>query len=140
MRSNKCTYNGLIFDSKAERDRYIYLHSLEKKGVISGLKMQVRYELIPAQYDEIETGEYYSRGEKKGQPKTKRVCVEQSVCYYADFVYDREGQTVVEDTKGHTKNRRGMYNSTYNVFSIKRKLMLYVYGIKVREIKKANKA
>lgn len=139
MRSKQCTYNGLKFASKAERDRYIYLHTLEQKGVISGLKTQVRYELIPAQYEERETGEYYSRGEKKGQPKTKRVCVEQSVCYYADFEYYKDGEKITEDVKGYSVNKRGMYNSTYNVFSIKRKLMLWLHGIKVREIKKSNR-
>ena len=137
MRSKKCTYNGKVFASQAELKRYKYLLGLQEKGEISELKCQVRYELIPAQYEELETGEYYSRGEKKGQPKTKRVCVEQSVCYYADFVYyDKDGKLTVEDTKGFTHYRGGAYNGAYNVFSIKRKLMLYIHGIKVREVKK----
>ena len=39
---------------------------------------------------------WYKRGELKGQPKIKRVCVEQSVKYIADFVYTENGKKVVD--------------------------------------------
>ena len=43
--------------------------------------------------------------------------------YVADFVYEDNGDTVVEDTKGmRTKE-----------YVIKRKLMLYRYGIRIKE-------
>lgn len=50
---------------------------------------------------------------------------ERACNYVADFVYkDENGQTVVEDTKGmRTKD-----------YIIKRKLMLFRYGIKIKEI------
>ena len=50
---------------------------------------------------------------------------ERAVDYYADFVYiDEDGQEVVEDVKGKRTP----------VYIIKRKLMLWVHGIKVREV------
>lgn len=134
-RSTKCTYNGLNFDSTSERDRYIYLCLLEKSGEISDLKCQVKYELVPAQFEELETGEYYTRGDKKGQQKVQRRLVEHAITYIADFVYNRDGKEVVEDIKGFTHYKNGMYNNTYNVFVLKRKLMYYVHKIKVQEIK-----
>lgn len=50
---------------------------------------------------------------------------ERAVTYIADFVYtDRNGKKVVEDTKGvRTKE-----------YIIKRKLMLWRYGIKILEV------
>ena len=54
-------------------------------------------------------------------PKQKN----ERACYYiADFVYTENGNKIVEDTKGKkTKD-----------YIIKRKLMLYRYGIKIREV------
>lgn len=123
-RSEKITRDGMTFDSLKEYRRFRELSLLEKAGEITELKMQVSFELIPAQFEEIPTGEIYKRGERKGQPKMKRICVEQSVIYVADFVYIENGKKVVEDTKGFkTKD-----------YVIKRKLMLYVHGIKIKEI------
>lgn len=49
---------------------------------------------------------------------------EREVCYIADFVYQEDGRLVVEDVKGkRTKD-----------YIIKRKLMLWVHGIKIKEI------
>lgn len=49
---------------------------------------------------------------------------ERAVKYIADFVYEENGKEVVEDAKGfHPKE-----------YIIKRKLMLWVHGIKVREV------
>jgi hypothetical protein len=84
--------------------------------------------LIPAHYEEVPTGEFYKKGEKKGQPKFKRVCIEKAVTYVADFVYNENGKKVVEDTKGC---KEGI---TYNYFVLKRKLMLHVHGIRIREV------
>lgn len=120
----KIQRDGLTFDSVKEYTRFRELTLLERAGQIQDLRRQVEYELIPAQYEEIPTGEIYKRGDRKGQPKMKRVCIEKSVSYVADFVYTENGQTVVEDTKGFkTKD-----------YIIKRKLMLWVHKIKIREI------
>lgn len=50
--------------------------------------------------------------------------VERECSYKADFVYTEGGETVVEDVKGYRTKE----------YIIKRKLMLHVYGIRIREI------
>lgn len=122
--NKKITVDGRTFDSKREYNRYCELKLMERGKAISNLQTQVEFELIPAQFETVPTGELYKRGARKGTPKMKRVCVEQSVKYIADFVYQENGKTVVEDTKGfRTKD-----------YIIKRKLMLYVHGIQIREV------
>lgn len=104
-RAHKTVIDGIEFDSRKEANRYSELKLLERAKEISSLEMQKRYELIPSQYD----------GKK---------CLERSVNYIADFVYDDHGKTIVEDTKGvKTKD-----------YIIKRKLMLQVHGIRIKEI------
>lgn len=124
--NKKITRDGITYDSMKEYRRSRELSLLEKAGSITDLKRQVEFELIPAQFEEIPTGEIYKRGEKKGQPKMKRVCVEQSVKYLADFSYIKNGQKVVEDVKSKATKTEA--------YVIKRKLMLYKYGIKIQEI------
>ena len=119
--AHKCEFNGEKFDSRKELQRYLELRLLSRSGEITGLKRQVKFELIPAQREPDKTGK---RG---GMIKGKTL--EQSCDYYADFVYkDKQGNTVVEDVKGYKQG------GAYSVFTIKRKLMLYKYGIKIREI------
>ena len=109
----------MTFDSKKEYRRYNELVLLQKAGAISDLETQKEYELIPAQY------EIYERYGAKGQRlKDGKRCIEKSCCYKADFVYKENGKTVVEDTKGvKTKD-----------YIIKRKLMLYIHNIRVKEV------
>lgn len=122
--AKKITRDGIIFDSVKEYRRYCDLSLLAKAGAITDLKRQVEFELIPAQFEDIPTGEFYKRGDRKGQPKMKHVCLEKAVKYVADFVYEENGRKVVEDTKGFkTKD-----------YIIKRKLMLYIHKIKIKEI------
>ena len=52
--SQKATYNGITFDSKRERDRYIDLLLLERAGEISELRLQVSFELIPKQRTQLQ--------------------------------------------------------------------------------------
>lgn len=122
--SKKITVNGITYDSRKEYKRHVELSLLEKAGAITDLQTQVKFVLIPAQYETIPTGEFYKIGAKKGQPKTKKVCVEQPATYYADFVYIENGKKIVEDTKGfRTKD-----------YIIKRKLMRWVHGIGIKEV------
>lgn len=111
--------NGIgIFDSKKEYDRYLQLSIMQNAGIISELRRQVSYELIPAQY---ETYERY--GKKGNRLKDGKRCIEKSLNYKADFVYRKGGETVVEDVKGFKTKE----------YIIKRKLMLYIHGIKIKE-------
>ena len=109
------------FDSRKEYLRFHELSLLERAGAIQNLKRQVKYMLIPAQYEP--STEVYQRGEKKGQPKPGKL-IEKECSYHADFVYQENGLTVVEDTKGFRTTE----------YIIKRKLMLYIHGIRIKEI------
>lgn len=105
---------------------------MQESGEITDLQRQVKFELLPAQYETIPTGEYYKLGELKGKPKFKDVCIEQAVTYTADFVYivKATGEKVVEDVKGYSDPM----SAGYAKFVLKRKMMLYIHGIKVKEI------
>ena len=123
------TVDGITFDSKKEYKRWRELCLLQKAGEITDLERQVKFELIPAQTRTIETGERYkrndfARGISAGDPKTKTVTLEKACVYVADFVYKQDGKQVVEDTKGVRTE----------AYIIKRKMMLWVYGIKVKEV------
>lgn len=116
--SRKNTVDGICFDSQREAQRYCELALLQRAGKITNLERQKTYELIPAQY------ETYPRLGKNGQKlKDGRRCIEKAVTYVADFVYLQGGQLIVEDAKGVRTPE----------YVIKRKLMLYVHGIKVTE-------
>ena len=117
------TTDGILHDSRKEALRWTQLLILEKAGLISCLKRQVEFILIP-DHREPST-EVYQKGEKKGMPKEGKL-LERKVVYVADFVYydHRTNEKVVEDTKGvKTKD-----------YIIKRKLMLYIHHIKIKEI------
>lgn len=130
LNNKSVVIDGITFPSIKEGNRYCELKLLQRAGKISDLEWQKKYSLLPAQYETVETGEYYKVGAKKGQPKTKQVCVEQAVDYFADFVYKENGQTVVEDVKGY----RDPSSAPYAKFVLKRKMMLYFHGIKIREV------
>lgn len=114
----KITFNDETFDSKRELGRYAELLKLQDKGIIKDLARQVKYVLIPTQR---EPGTIGPRGGIRQGKLLENEC-----SYVADFVYQivETGQIVVEDTKGvRTKD-----------YIIKRKLMLFVYGIQIKEI------
>ena len=114
--NRKARYNGAVYDSRKEARRAAELFLLEKAGKITDLQTQVKFVLIPTQREPDTVG-------KRGGIKKGKV-IEKECSYYADFVYKENGKTVVEDTKGfRTKD-----------YIIKRKLMLYVHGIKIKEI------
>lgn len=119
--NKKITVDGMVFDSQKEYRRWCELKLLERAGKISKLKRQVTFELVPPQYENVE------RYGKSGRLQDGVMCVEHAVKYVADFVYIQDGKKVVEDVKGCRKG------GAYNVFAIKRKLMLYLHGIKILE-------
>lgn len=75
--------NILKFDSRLERDRYVYLSSLQDKGEITHLAhhflLLVQSEFINANGDQIP-----------------------EITYESDFIYLENGKRVVEDVKGST--------------------------------------
>ena len=99
--------DGIKFASRHEASRYAELKMLEKAGLITDLQLQRVFTLIGAQKD------------KDGRT------IERPCKYIADFVYkDADGKTVVEDAKGMRTD----------VYKIKRKLMLSIYGIRIQEV------
>ncbi len=115
-RNRKVVVDGEGFDSQKEAIRYQELKILEKIGEIENLKRQVEYVLLPAQREPDKIGR--RGGVQKGK------IIEREVTYIADFVYTKEGELIVEDTKGvRTKD-----------YIIKRKLMLFIHGIRIHEI------
>lgn len=116
-RNRKVSRYGKTFDSMKEARRYAELMLLEKAGEISELRTQVRFVLIPTQYEQ--------KWDSRLNVTVKGKLIERECSYVADFVYrDKDGLTVVEDTKGYkTKD-----------YIIKRKLLLFRYGIRIREV------
>lgn len=106
------------YDSGIEYKRSLVLKQMEQYGIISELRQQVRYELIPAMYEtkviQLKT-------------KTKEVerCLQRCIDYVADFTYMRDGELVVEDVKG-------CQSIITADFKIKCKMMFYFHKIKVR--------
>lgn len=101
----KTEIDGITFDSKIESKRFANLKLLERAGVIENLKLQPRFLL--------QEGFTYN-GHK-----------ERKIEYVADFQYERDGQTIVEDVKGQRTE----------VYKLKRKLFLYKYkDIVFREV------
>jgi hypothetical protein len=81
--AKKVIIDGITFDSKKEARRYFELTLLEKAREISGLELQVKFELEGAD---------------------GRVLVSDSgrrLSYVADFTYrDQSGALIIEDAKG----------------------------------------
>ena len=102
--NKKVEYDGIKFDSIKERNRYIGLKQLERLGVIQNLQRQVKYELQPS---------------FKLNGNTIR-----SITYIADFVYTRDGEEIIEDTKGFRTNE----------YLLKKKLFEYKYKKEIKEI------
>lgn len=114
--AKKVLLDGILFASQHEADRYNDLKLMLRAGEISDLKTQVKYVLIPAKREPDKTGP--RGGIKKGK------VIEREVAYFADFVYKtKDGAEIVEDAKGYREKS----------YKLKRKLMLAVHGIKIKE-------
>lgn len=112
-----------VFDSNWEYQHWCELKLLQRAGKISNLEKQKAFQLIPAQYEPVPR---YSEKTGKRLKDSKR-CIEKSVVYNADFVYYQGGKMVVEDTKSDATKTKD--------YIIKRKLMLWVHGIRIKEVK-----
>ena len=126
--NNKIKNTFGVFDSELEWGRYVFLSNRQKEGEISDLRRQVEYLLIPAQYGT-------QIRHLKTKDKEMRVLLERPCSYIADFVYERNGKTIVEDCKGEDKKYKGKRFSTETAaFKIKKKLMLYIHNIQIKII------
>ena len=120
-KNEKVEFDGIKFDSKRERDRYMVLKDAERRGVISELKCQPKFTLIPAQYHE-------EAKQLKTKVKMVKKCDFLAITYTGDFQYVKDGKVVVEDVKG-------MVTPEYK---LKEKMMAYFHHIIIRIIKKPN--
>lgn len=98
--SRKTEVDGITFDSKKEADRYCELKLLQKAGVVKKLALQPRFTLQEAFHCD---GNWYRKVE-----------------YVADFMYEEDGEVIVEDVKGLKTD----------VYKLKKKLFLKQYGDK----------
>lgn len=94
-KNKKVIYDGITFDSKKEGAYYLKLKLLEENGIISDLKLQVKFELQP-----------------KFQFGNKTI---RAINYIADFTY-------IQDNKLHIVDTKGMRT---DVYKLKKKMMEY---------------
>lgn len=106
--AKKTQVNGITFDSKAEANRYEELLLLERAGLVSKIELQKKFVLLPSK-------------------RNANGYLERETAYVADFVYvDSVAGLVVEDVKSPATRT--------SEYVIKRKLMLHVHGITIKEV------
>ena len=108
--SSKVEFQGIVFDSKYERDRYIYLLDQQKQGKISGLRRQTSFLLIPKATRLVP---------KQLKTKVKYVerVVELQSLYHNDFSYKENGVYICEELKSSMTSKLADY-------ILRRKLMV----------------
>lgn len=122
--NTKVVYDGIKFDSKRERDRYIVLMDAQRQGIISNLRLQVPYTLLADEYTD-----FVKQLKTKTKIERRRTFI--GVKYKADFVYLKDGVTIVEDCKISPR----MIPKEY---VLKEKMMHSLKGIDIRRVYKAN--
>jgi len=145
------------YDSIKEYDRWLQLLKDEEQGIITDLRRQVEYELIPAHVERVfvrnktandwvvenehhrtrKEAEAYCREHglqlasmkcnKVTQPVYKDVVIEQNAVYTADFVYNDAFGDLV------VEDCKSEYTRKEKDYVLRRKLMLHVYGIRILE-------
>ena len=105
--NQKTEVNGVKYDSKKEAKRAEQLEVQQRLGIISNLERQKKYILQPS---------------FKFLGKTIR-----EIAYIADFVYEENGELVVEDVKSPITRKNPVYK-------LKKKMMMYVHGVEVKEV------
>lgn len=105
-----CTTCGgtefFYFASKAEAKRYAELLLMEKGGVIQNLEPQLSFPLVV---------------------NDLKICE-----YRADFVYDEQGRTIIEDVKA----KGGGDKAVTKLFEVKRKLVKALYDIDITIVRR----
>lgn len=122
--NKKVEYDGILFDSLKEKNRYVVLRQAERDGLIAELTLQPTFELIP------KITETYIKHLKTKDKVCERT-VQLPITYKGDFRYIKDGVMVVEDVKA----------STYMLdpkFLIKEKLFRWRFGFSIKRVYKAN--
>ena len=122
--NSKVEYQGMSFDSKREMQRYIVLKEAEESGLISDLRTQVVFELVPSI-----TEEYVKHLKTKDKIETR--VAQRAILYKADFVYQKDGKEVIEDVKV----AKGLIPKE---FTLKEKLFFWRFGKKIKLVFKPN--
>lgn len=107
---HKVTFNGIEFDSRDEMNRYIELCDMQGKGLISGLRRQYSFELIPRQSKMVVK-------HLKTKNKLVEKFLENPAVYTCDFMYLENGVYVLEDVKS-------AFTRTEKDYVLRRKLMV----------------
>lgn len=112
--ARKCYYAGLEFDSETEMKRFMALETLQRGGVISGLR----------KLDKKRKGDSYIVLEAfTYQGKRQR-----AISYTPDFAYTENGQQIVEEVKSTATAKARDY-------SLRKKLFMYTHSeIVFREV------
>ena len=97
------------YDSIKEYNRSTHLKLMLRSGIISDLKEQVSFELLPAKYVKDHSG--------------KEICGRRAMKYIADFTYYDGKKYIVEDVKGFRTPE----------YKRKARLMLKIRGIVIKE-------
>ncbi len=97
--SKKTVVDGIVFDSSLEAKRYSQLKLWERAKIITNLRLQVPYDLI-----------------------VNGIMIAK---YIADFVYEKDGVEVTEDSKGFLTTE----------YRLKKKLMKAIHNIDIFESK-----
>ena len=126
--NKKVDYDGMTFDSKKEKERYVVLKEAQENGIIGHLETQVKFVLIPAVREEYEV-------ELKTKTVVKTRTLQKAITYSADFRYYHNGceEWVVEDVKASP-----VAASLDKCFILREKMMFALKGIKIRRVYKAN--
>lgn len=110
------------WDSKKEFHRWLVLKEAEAQGMITDLKRQVKFELIPA------VREKYIKHLKTKDKECERT-LQLPITYTCDFQYTKNGETIVEDIKASPKSA-----ALDKVFLVKEKLFRWRYGFAIKRV------
>ena len=105
--NEKVEVNGIKYDSKKEAKRAEELEYMQKWGEIKNLERQKKYVLQPS---------FEFNGNKIRE-----------IAYLADFVYEQNGESIVEDVKSEATRKD-------KVYKLKKKMMMYVHKIEIKEV------
>ena len=96
--NKKVVYKGIKFDSTAERDRYIVLEAMQRKGEIANLELQKVFVTLPRL---MKTVTIRKQLKTKISEKVVERVDEKETKYHADFFYEIPSKNllVIEEVK-----------------------------------------